>query len=92
MILFIIIATVVSQNYSVLVFVEFHTIIARYVAKWVNARMRLCETKHQWGKGGGYRTILMSCILQKYRAIWGVAAIVSQHCAYGATKHGKTRQ
>ena len=32
-----------------LFFMEYHTIIARYVAKWGIAQMCLCETKYQRG-------------------------------------------
>ena len=42
-------AAIVSQNYFVLVFVWYRTIIARYVAKWGIAQMCLCETKYQGG-------------------------------------------
>ena len=49
-----ILVAIVSQNSSVLVFMGYRTIIARYVAKWGIAQMCLCETKYQ----GGYRTIL----------------------------------
>ena len=66
-------------NSFVLVFMGYCTIIARYVAKWGIAEMRLCETSYQ----GGYRTnfggVLTS--LRKCRAIWGIAAIVSQYRA-----------
>ena len=48
-----ILAAIVSQSSSVLVFMGYRTIIARYVAKWGIAQMCLCETKYQ----GGYRTI-----------------------------------
>ena len=44
-----ILAAIVSQNYFVLVFVGYRTIIARYVAKWGIAQMCLCETKYQGG-------------------------------------------
>ena len=45
---------IVSQNSSMLVFVGYRAIIARYVAKWGIAQMCPCKTKYQ----GGYRTIL----------------------------------
>ena len=44
-----ILVAIVSQNYFVLVFVGYRTIIARYVAKRGIAQMRLCETKYQRG-------------------------------------------
>ena len=55
-------------------------IIAQYVAKWGIAQMRLCETNYQGGVSHHFGELLTS--LKKYRAIWGIAAIVSQ---YGAT-------
>ena len=60
-------------------FVGYRIIIARYVAKWGIAQMCLCKIKHQ----GGYRTILGGVLtsLKRYRAIWGIAAIVSQYRA-----------
>ena len=58
----------------------YRAIIARYVAKWGIAQMCLCESKCQ---GGGvshhFGGVLIS--LKKYRAIWGMAAIVSQYRA-----------
>ena len=63
----------------VLVFVGYRTIIARYVAKWGIARMCLCETKYQGGVSHHFGGVLTS--LKKYRAIWGIAAIVSQYRA-----------
>ena len=53
-----ILVAIVSQNSFVLVFMEYRTIIARYVAKWGIAQIRLRETSYQ---GGGYRTILGEC-------------------------------
>ena len=44
-----ILVAIVSQTSSVLVFVGYRTIIARYVAKWCIAEMCLCETKYQRG-------------------------------------------
>ena len=38
-----ILAAIVSQNLFVLVFMGYRTIIARYVAKWGIAQMRLCK-------------------------------------------------
>ena len=55
----------------------YRTIIARYVAKWGIAQMRLRETKYQGGVSHHYGGVLAS--LKKYRAIWGIAAIVSQY-------------
>ena len=43
------VVAIVSQNYLVLVFLGYRTIIARYVAKWGIAQMCLCETKCQGG-------------------------------------------
>ena len=74
-----ILAAIVSQNSFVLVFVGYRTIIARYVAKWGIAQMCLCETKHQGGVSHYFGGVLIS--LKKYRAIWGIAAIVSQYRA-----------
>ena len=79
-----ILAAIVSQNNFVLVFMGYRTIIARYVAKWGIAQMRLCETKYQGGvshRFGGAPTSLKKSSLKKYRAIWGIAAIVSQYRA-----------
>ena len=58
----------------------YRTIIARYVAEWGIAQTCLCETKKST-KGGVSRHfwgVLTS--FEKYRAIWGIAAIVSQDC------------
>ena len=52
-----------SQKFSVLVFMGYRTIIARYVAKWGIAQMCLCETKCQGGVShqfGGLLTSLKS--------------------------------
>ena len=43
------------------------------------ARMRLCKTKYQGGVSHHFVGVLVS--LKKYRAIWGIAAIVSQYRA-----------
>ena len=69
----------VSQNSFVLVFMGYRTIIARYVAKWGIAEMRLYETSYQGGVSHHFGGVLTS--LKKYRAIWGIAAIVSQYRA-----------
>ena len=53
-----ILVAIVSQNFFVLVFMGYHTIIARYVATWGIAQMCLCETMKQ---RGGYRTIWGDC-------------------------------
>ena len=74
-----ILVAIVSQNSFMLVFVGYHTIIARYVANWGIAQMCLCETKKQGGVLHDFGGLLTS--LRKYRAIWGIAAIVSQHRA-----------
>ena len=75
-----ILVAIVSQNFFALVFVGYRTIIARYVAKWGIAQMCLCKIECQ---GGGvshsFGGVLTS--LKKYRAIWGIAAIVSQYRA-----------
>ena len=60
--------------------------IARYVAKWGIAQMCLCETKYQGGVSHHLGGVLTS--LKKYRAIWGIAAIVSHYRAKWATRHG----
>ena len=57
----------------------YRTIIARYVAKWGIAQMCLCETKYQGRVSHDFGGVLTS--LKKYRAIWGIAAIVSQYRA-----------
>ena len=57
----------------------YRTIIARYVAKWGIAQMCLCKTKYQVGVSHHFGGLLNS--LKKYRAIWGIAAIVSQYRA-----------
>ena len=44
-----ILVAIVSQNFFVLIFVGYRTIIAQYVAKWGIARMCLCKTKYQAG-------------------------------------------
>ena len=44
-----ILVAIVSQNSFVLVVMGCRTIIARYIAKWGIAQMRLCETKYQGG-------------------------------------------
>ena len=74
-----ILVAIVSQNSLVLVFMGYRTIIARYVAKWGIAQMCLCETKYQEGVSHHVGGVLNS--LKKYRAIWGIAAIVSQYRA-----------
>ena len=60
-------------------FCGYRTIIARYVAKWGIAQMCLCETKCQGGASHHFGEVLTS--LKKYRAMWGIAAIVSQYRA-----------
>ena len=74
-----ILVVIVSQNSLVLVFMGYRTIIARYVAKWGIAQMCLCETKYQGGVSHHFGGVQTS--LKKYRAIWGIAAIVSQYRA-----------
>ena len=71
-----ILVAIVSQTSFVLVFMGYRTIIARYVAKWGIAQMHLCETKYPGGVSHPFRELLTS--LKKCRAIWGIAAIVSQ--------------
>ena len=73
---------VVSQNSFVLVFVGYRTIIARYVAKRGIAQMCLCENKYKGGISHHFGRVLTS--LKKYRAIWGIATIVSQYRAIWA--------
>ena len=74
-----ILVAIVSQNYFALVFVGYRTIIARYVAKWGIAQMCLCKIKYQGGVSHHFGGMLTS--LKKYRAICGIAAIVSQYRA-----------
>ena len=70
---------IVLQNSVVLVFMGSRTIIPRYVAKRGIAQMCLCETQCQEGVLHHFGGVLTS--LNKYRAIWGIAAIVSQYRA-----------
>ena len=58
-------------------FMGYRTIIARYVAKRVSHRCAFVKLSNN----GGYRTIFggVPTSLKKYRAIWGIAAIVSQY-------------
>ena len=74
-----ILAAIVSQNSFVLVFMGYRTLTARYVAKWGIAHMRPCETSYQGGVSHHSGGVLTS--LEKYCAIWGIAAIVSQYRA-----------
>ena len=74
-----ILVAIVSQILLVLVFVGYRTIIAQDVAKWGIAQMCLCKTKYHGGVSHHFGELLTS--LKKYRAIWGIAAIVSQHRA-----------
>ena len=74
-----ILVAIVSQNFFVLVFMGYRTVIARYVAKWGIARMCLCKIKYQGGVSHHFGGVLTS--LKNYRAIWGIAAIVSQYRA-----------
>ena len=82
---------IVSQNSFVLVFMGYRTtIIARYVAKWGIAQMCLFRTK--WGVSHHFGELLTS--LKKYRAIWGITAIVSQYRAiwgHYVCRRGSTR-
>ena len=55
-----ILLAIVSQNSFVLVFVGYRTIIARYVAKWGIAEMRLCETSFQGGVSHHFGGVLTS--------------------------------
>ena len=70
---------IVSQNILALVFVGYRKVIARYVAKWGIAQMCLCETKYQGRASRHFGDLLVS--LKKYRAIWGIAAILSHYRA-----------
>ena len=74
-----ILVAIVLQSFFVLVFVGYRTIIARYVAKWGIAEMCLSETRNQGGVSHHFGGVLTS--LKKYRAIWDIAAIVSQYRA-----------
>ena len=71
-----ILVVIVSQSSFVLVFMGYGTLIVRYIAKLGIAQMCLCETKCQWGGIPPFWGMMTS--LKKYRAIWGIAAIVSQ--------------
>ena len=68
----------VSQNFVVLLFKGYLTIMARYVAKWAIAQMCLCEPS---AKGVSYHFGGELTSLKKYRATWGIAAIPSQYRA-----------
>ena len=74
------IAAIVPRNSSVLVFIGYRTAIARNVAKWVSHRCACAKRSAKGGLGvvshqsGGAQTSL-----KRYRAIWGLAAIVSQY-------------
>ena len=70
---------IVSQNYFVLVFMGYRTIIARHVAKKGIAKMCLCETKYQVGVS--HHSWGADELHKKYRAIWGIAATVWQYRA-----------
>ena len=74
-----ILVAIVSQNSFVLVFGGYRTIITRYVAKWGIAQMCLCETKCSGGVSHHFGELLTS--LKKHRAIWGIAAMLSQYRA-----------
>ena len=74
-----ILLAIVSQPSFVLVLMGYRTIVAQYVAKRGIAQMRLCQTKYQGGVSHHFGGVLVS--LKKYRAIWGIAAIVSQYRA-----------
>ena len=71
-----IIVGIVSQNSFVFAFMGYRTLITRYVAKLGITQVCLCETKYQSGVSHRLRTSL-----KKYRAIWGIAAMVSQYRA-----------
>ena len=55
-----ILVAIVSQNYFVLVFMGYRTIIARYVAKWGIAQVCLCKTKYQGGVSHHFGGVLTS--------------------------------
>ena len=55
----------------------YHSIIARCVAKWGIAQMRLCEVKYQGWVSHQFGALPLS--FKKYRAMCGIAAIVSQY-------------
>ena len=76
-----ILVAIVSQNVFVLVFMGYRTIVARYAAKWgiTVTQMCLCQTKYQGGVSHHFGGVQPS--LKRYRAIWGIAAIVSQYRA-----------
>ena len=58
-------------------FLGYRTSIARYVAKWGIALICLCKKRHQRGVSHPVGGLLGW--LRKYRAIGGIAAIVSQY-------------
>ena len=70
---------IVSQDSLVLVLMGYRTIITWCIAKRGIAQMCLCEAKYQGGVSHYFGKVITS---QKiYRAIWDIAAIVSQHRA-----------
>ena len=83
---------IVSQNSFVLVFMGHRAIIVRYVAKWGIAQLSrdtlqngvshrcACVKLSAWG-GVSHHFGWVLTSLKKYRAIWGIAAIVSQYRA-----------
>ena len=58
----------------------YRTIFARYLPKICIAQFCLCQTKCQGGVSHHSGGVLTS--LNKYRAIWGIAAIVSHFARY----------
>ena len=74
-----ILSAIVSQNCFVLVFLGYRTSIARYVAKWGIALICLCKRRHQGGVSHPVGGLLGWP--RKYRAIGGIAAILSQYRA-----------
>ena len=68
---------IVSQNYFVL-FSWGITQLSRYVARWGIAQLCLWETKcNGWGGGVSHHSGGAFASLKRYRAIWGIAAVVS---------------
>ena len=70
-----------SLDSFVLIFVEYCTIIARYVAKWGITQMRLCEATNGVGMAPFSESAgpALDC-LKRYLAIWGIATIASHYC------------
>ena len=59
----------------------YRTMMVEYVGKWGITEMWVCKTKYQVGVSHHFGKLLNSLSVNKYLAIWGIAAIVSQYRA-----------